>query len=102
MRTLSPVPIDYDPSNGSWNVYCLEVLKSTHQTNAVGDTVEEWEVQPWAFQSLGHAMSFLQPHIASPLKQEKPGSAWEANLTLPNYFGGGHKVRITQLVMILK
>lgn len=94
---LSPYNIDYDPSNASWNVFYLEVYKEFPAEH--GLMSPRWEVQPWGFPTLGHAMSFLQRQIASPLAQDKPGGVWSAELRR-NSDLGGFRVRIGQLVMI--
>lgn len=96
---LSPYNIDYDPSNGSWNVFYLEVSRMVREM--AEDPFEIWEVQPWGFPTLGHAMNFVQRQIASPLKQEKPGGAWVADLRT-NSDLKGIQVRIGQLVMVSK
>lgn len=88
---LSPVPIDYDSSNESWNVFYIEVWNSKSDRG--------WNVQPFAFQSLGHAMSFLQSQIANPLKQVRPGGEWEADLK-PHSSLDGTVVRIRQLILV--
>lgn len=103
MRYLSPYNIEFDTSNGSWNVFFLEVLTNTPQVNDEGEVVSEmrWEVQPWGFPTHGHAMNFVQPQIASPLKQEEPGGPWVADLRRTSDLRG-ERVRIGQLIMVTK
>jgi hypothetical protein len=90
---LSPVPIDYDPSNGSWNVFTFELrIKNTGV----------WEVGDWAYPTLGHAMSGLKPQIQGEWEQEKPGGPWRQQLKADSAFSDKYvAVRITQLVMVL-
>lgn len=85
---LSPMPIDYDPSNGSWNVFAIEIAADG----------ERWELQPYAFQSLGHAMNFAQSFVYK-LEQEKPGGMWYGDLRKGTPFKG-YRLRIAQLVMV--
>lgn len=90
---LSPINVEYDPSNGSWNIWCIEIagfgVKAT----------EVWELQPFWFATLGQAMSFLQPQIARPLAQDSPGGMWTAALKSRSAFKG-HAVRIQQLILV--
>jgi hypothetical protein len=94
---LSPVQVDFDPSNHSWNIFVIEVLRITREM--AEDPGESWELQPFWFPTLGKAMSFLQPQIERPLTQEKPGSAWVGDLKANSPLGRT-QVRITQLVLV--
>lgn len=98
---LSPVNVDFDPSNGSWNVYYIQVYKSA-KSKAIKDKVWwVWATQPYAFQSLGHAMNFCKPQMEGEFKQEKPGGMWKASLKKGNAFGGV-EVRIQQLLFVFE
>ena len=89
---LSPVPIDYDPSNGSWNVFCIEV-------RLLGEVA--WELLPFAFQTHGHAMNFFKPQLQGEWKQLEPGGMWHGFLHSKSaYSEKGREVRIQQLVMV--
>lgn len=105
---LSPINVTFDPSNGAWSVYFLEVLI----VNSANDNYKEWKSLIYGFQSVNHAISFCQPQIASPfdLKDQarEPGMTnldrfWEADLKAKNDFHpGACRVRIKQLLMVLR
>ncbi len=95
---LSPILVDYDPSNGSWNVFCIEAEKIVRAM--AEDPFEVWELQPYAFQTLGHAMAFVQPQLERPLYQDEPGGMWHGDLKHGSPLGST-RVRIQQLVMVL-
>lgn len=106
---LSPINVTFDPSNGAWSVYFLEVLAP----KLIGlEEYFEWKSLIYGFQSVNHAISFCQPQIASPfdLKDQARGPGmtnldrfWEADLKAKNDFHpGACRVRIKQLLMVLK
>lgn len=93
---LSPLEIDFDPSNQSFNVFFLEVTA----TGRPVDAEELWQALPYGFQSWGHAAKFVQPQLERPLYQEDAISMWYGDLKPGNPLSG-NRVRINQLVMVI-
>lgn len=54
-------PIEYDESNKAHYVFFIEVMRGTLTGHGFNGN---YQCEPYGFPTLGHAMVFLQPHIA--------------------------------------
>lgn len=89
---LSPVNVDYDPSNGTYNIWCLEIARLTQKA------AEVWQLQPYWFTTHGHAMAFMSEEIEEGSWKQDSG-LWVADLKNGNNYGG-YAVRVQQLILM--